>query len=78
MVNPGSVGLAGHTDDQPDPHAMEAGSPHARYEVLSHGEQGWTVEQIAVAYDWSRAAREARERGRADWAEWIESGRARP
>jgi len=75
VVNPGSVGLAAYTDDQPYPHAMESGSPHARYAVLSHTERGWTVEQVAVAYDWSRAAEAARERGRPDWAEWIETGR---
>ncbi len=33
-VNPGSVGLPAYTDDAPWPHAMEAGSPHARYAVL--------------------------------------------
>jgi len=30
MLNPGSVGLPAYDDDQPYPHVMEAGSPHAR------------------------------------------------
>lgn len=78
VINPGSVGLAAYNEVQPYPHAMEAGSPHSRYAILSYGERGWRVEQIAVSYDWERAAREASKRGRLDWAEWIRSGRARP
>lgn len=78
IVNPGSVGLPAYSDDLPYPHAMEAGSPHARYAVLSRVERGWIVEQIAVPYDWDRAAQVAAARGRADWAEWLRAGRAHP
>jgi putative phosphoesterase len=76
VVNPGSVGIPAYTDDLPFPHAMEAGSPHARYAVLSRQPEGWAVEQIAVPYAWDEAAAVARRNGREDRARWIESGRA--
>ncbi|MBX3064177.1 MAG: metallophosphoesterase family protein [Anaerolineae bacterium] len=80
VVNPGSVGMPAYTDDVPLPHKMEAGSPHARYAILTRtqvrGQNRWQVEQIAVTYDWHLAAEQARRRGRSDRAEWIESGRA--
>ena len=75
VVNPGSVGLPAYTDDRPHPHAMEAGSPHARYAVLEEREGGWTVELVAVPYPFQEAAATARRNGRADWAEWIATGR---
>jgi diadenosine tetraphosphatase ApaH/serine/threonine PP2A family protein phosphatase len=34
IMNPGSVGLPAYTDDWPFFHAMETGSPHARYTIL--------------------------------------------
>lgn len=82
VVNPGSVGLPAYTDEAPHPHAMEAGSPHARYAILERRPEagrtaeGWTVEQISVVYDWERAAAAARENGRPDWAAWLRTGRA--
>lgn len=78
VVNPGSVGLPAYTDDAPHPHAMEAGSPHARYAVLTKKPDGWTVTHAAVAYDWDRAATVAEENGRKDWSAWIRTGRAVP
>ncbi len=78
VMNPGSVGLPAYTDDLPYPHAMQTGSPHARYAVLAResGATGWQVEHVAVPYDWNKAAEVARRNGRADWAGWIASGRA--
>jgi predicted phosphodiesterase len=76
VVNPGSVGLPAYTDDAPYPHAMEAGSPHARYALLRRKAGQWQVEHVAVAYDWTAAARCAAEHGRADWAAWLRAGRA--
>lgn len=78
IVNPGSVGLQAYTDYIPHPHVMEAGSPHARYSVVSRGEAGWRVENVAVPYDWKAAARAAREHERPDWADWLTTGRAAP
>jgi diadenosine tetraphosphatase ApaH/serine/threonine PP2A family protein phosphatase len=75
VVNPGSVGLPAYTHDAPFPHAMEAGSPHARYALLERREKGWMVEHRAVPYDWRTAADTARRNGRADWARWLSTGR---
>jgi predicted phosphodiesterase len=76
-VNPGSVGLPAYEDDAPFPHAMEAGSPHARYAVITRSGNDWSVELVAVPYEWESAAHIALERGRADRAHWIRTGRAR-
>ena len=75
VINPGSVGLPAYTEDHPWPHVMEAGSPHARYVLLTHGPDGWEIEQILVPYPWKEAAARALHNGRPDWAEWIEKGR---
>ncbi|HEY0783048.1 MAG TPA: metallophosphoesterase family protein [Thermoanaerobaculia bacterium] len=75
-VNPGSVGLPAYTADLPHPHVMEAGSPHARYAILEKTDEGWRVEHVAVPYAWNEAAAVAKKNGRADWAAWIETGRA--
>ncbi len=75
VVNPGSVGLPAYVDESP-PHAMEAGSPHARYAVLDRVRGGWAVEQIAVPYNWDGAADMALRHQRADWAHWLRTGRA--
>lgn len=77
VINPGSVGLPAYTADSPHPHAMESGSPHARYVLLSREAESWRVEHVAVPYDWKTAAEAARRNGRPDWAEWIETGRAK-
>jgi predicted phosphodiesterase len=74
VVNPGSVGMPAYDEDQPYPHVMEAGSPHARYAILSSTAAGWQVEQIAVPYDWNAAAAVALANGRADRARWIATG----
>ncbi len=76
IVNPGSVGLPAYADDEPFPHAMEAGSPHARYAILEGTGVGWRVEHVAVPYDWESAATAAEARGRPDWAAWLRIGRA--
>ena len=75
VVNPGSVGLPAYDDDDP-PHAMETGSPHARYALLERTPVGWDVEQVTVPYDWEAAARCAEHVGRPDWAAWLRTGRA--
>jgi putative phosphoesterase len=75
IVNPGSVGLPAYHDDRPFPHAMEAGSAHARYALLERGGDDWRVEHIALAYDWKAAAAAANRNGRPDWALWLAHGR---
>src|SRR5260370_22496211 len=56
IVNPGSVGLQAYTDDLPLPHAMQAGSPHARYAILTRHKTGWRVERLSLIYDRNRPA----------------------
>jgi predicted phosphodiesterase len=76
IVNPGSVGLPAYTDDLPFSHAMEAGSPHARYVILTNTEYGWQIENILVPYDWKKAASMALSHQRPDWASWLTTGQA--
>jgi diadenosine tetraphosphatase ApaH/serine/threonine PP2A family protein phosphatase len=76
VIDPGSVGLPAYRDDLPFPHAMEAGSPHARYSVVTADGPGLEVLNVAVAYDWDAAAREAERNGRPDWAACLATGRA--
>lgn len=71
-INPGSVGLQAFTDDRPHPYNVSNGDPRARYAVLHDGE----VEFRRVAYDHRAAARKAVAEGFADWACWLETGRA--
>ncbi|MCP4664035.1 MAG: metallophosphoesterase family protein [bacterium] len=76
VVNPGSVGLPAYVDDEPFPHVMETGTPHARYAVVSEVSGGWRVEDVAVPYDWQTAAAVALKNGRPDWVEWLRTGQA--
>jgi predicted phosphodiesterase len=75
MVNPGSVGLPAYDDVLPEPHLVEAGSPHARYAFLRREGERWTVEHVAVPYDHDAAADRARENGRPDWEIALRTGR---
>lgn len=77
IVNPGSVGLPAYADAGPPAYAMEAGSPEARFALVEERREGWTVEHVAVPYDHESAARAAASHGRADWADWLRTGRAR-
>jgi predicted phosphodiesterase len=76
VVNPGSVGLQAFSEDAPVPHAIETGSPHARYAIVEGGDGDWRVVHVAVSYDWEAASRTAEHNGRSDWAEWLRTGRA--
>ncbi len=76
VVNPGSVGMPAYTDDTPVPHAIESGTPHARYAVLTRGPGGaWSAELRAVAYNWDQAAQQAMANGRPAVARWTATGR---
>jgi predicted phosphodiesterase len=75
IANPGSVGCPAYTDDHPVSHAVETGTPHARYAIVRVGPDGIDVEHVAVLYDWAEAAREAEANGFPDWARWIATGR---
>lgn len=75
VVNPGSVGVPAYDDDQPYPHVMESGSPHARYAVLDDHDRGsWTVSFELVEYDHVGAAADARAHGMSDIADALLTG----
>ena len=78
VVNPGSVGLPAFDDDHPHAHAMETGSPYARWAVVERVDAGWQVQQRLTAYDWQAAARRAEANGRGDWVDALLSGPRRP
>ena len=75
VVNPGSVGLPAYTDDHPWPHAVETGSPDARYAMLARTASGWQAQLRRVAYDHGAAARLAEANDRPDWARALRTGR---
>jgi len=74
VVDPGSVGLPAYSDDQPYPHVMETGTPHARYAVVERRSHGWVVADRAVPYDLQAAVHSALQNGRPDWARWLGTG----
>jgi diadenosine tetraphosphatase ApaH/serine/threonine PP2A family protein phosphatase len=67
VVNPGSVGCPRYADNE-DAHLAEAYTPHARYAIATQRGGQWTIESIALAYDWSAVAARAVANGRPDWA----------
>jgi len=75
VVNPGSVGLQAYDAVHPQPHKVESGSPHARYAIVQKRNHQWSVELIAIVYDWERMAQLAQQQGRADWATALRTGR---
>jgi len=74
IVNPGSVGIQAYEGHHPIPHTLELGSPHARYAMAERTASGWTVELIAVPYDWEAAARLAERHGRPEWVQPLRTG----
>ena len=74
VVNPGSVGLPAYDDDQPFPHQMEAGTPHARYALVERTATGWVATLQMVAYDWNHAACLAEANGWPAWARAVRTG----
>ncbi|MBU0595934.1 metallophosphatase family protein [Candidatus Bipolaricaulota bacterium] len=77
VVNPGSVGCPAYSDDTPIPHAVENGTPHARYAIVTSDEGLAQAELVAVPFDWNAAADEARGNGFPDWSHWLRTGRVR-
>jgi predicted phosphodiesterase len=78
VVNPGSVGWPAYADDDPYPHVMEAGTPHARYAIVDDTSGTWQAVFHAVDYDWQRAAQIAERNGRSDVAHSLRTGRCGP
>jgi predicted phosphodiesterase len=75
VVNPGSVGLPAYRDDRPCPHAVETGSPDARYAIVERAGGGWRAELVSVPYDHGAMAALARANSRHDWAVALATGR---
>jgi predicted phosphodiesterase len=75
IINPGSVGMPAYQADFPYPHAMESGSPHAKYAILTRLDGLWYIEHVLVPYAWEKAVQAAQTRGRDDWAWWLKSGK---
>lgn len=74
IVNPGSVGGPGYSDDKPYEHRVETGTPLASYAIIE-GEAGrWSVDFRLVPYDHMAMSRMAAERGRAGWASALATG----
>ena len=74
VLNPGSVGCPSYDDPGADPHVSEAGSPHARYAILTIHEQHISAEMLAVIYDWTVAAARAEKNERPEWAYGLRTG----
>jgi diadenosine tetraphosphatase ApaH/serine/threonine PP2A family protein phosphatase len=64
IVNLGSVGAPGCEDDDPAPHVMEAGAPHAAYAIAERTKAGWSAAFHHVVYDWGAMSRLAASNGR--------------
>jgi hypothetical protein len=58
----------------PNASSLEPRSPHARYAILTQRGTRWSVEFLALDYDWDRAAARARETGFPKWAEALATG----
>ena len=64
ILNPGSVGCPSYDDPGAEPHVSESGSPHARYAVLTVGEQGSAeVDRRRIRLKEKRRAARAEEMG---------------
>lgn len=75
VVNPGSAGWPAYTDDHPAPHAIEAGTPHARFSTAARRDDGaWTVSEHAIAYDVDEAVALAESNQRPDVAYALRTG----
>lgn len=78
VANPGSVGLPAYEDDLPAYHAVETGTPHARYLTAECVEGRWRVELHAVSYEFELSARKAEAAARPTWAHALRTGRVMP
>ena len=75
IVNPGSVGLPAYDDIHPYPHAVETGSPDARYAIVERSEGVWNSTLVAVRYGHEAMASLALAHQRPDWACALSTGR---
>ncbi|MEM7719952.1 MAG: metallophosphoesterase family protein [Pseudomonadota bacterium] len=74
IVNPGSIGCPAYDDDVPVYHHMETGTPNASYAIVEDVQDDWIVTFRSVPYPTAYASSLARENGRQDWAQALETG----
>jgi predicted phosphodiesterase len=74
VVNPGSVGLPAYDDIHPVPHAIETGSPDARYALVEKIQGRWAASLLSVPYDNKSMAQLAHLRGRPEWEHALLTG----
>jgi predicted phosphodiesterase len=74
VVNPGSVGWPAYLGEEPYPHEMAAGTPHARYALVDDASGRWEAEFRSVEYPWEKAAEMAESFGRPDVAQALRTG----
>jgi diadenosine tetraphosphatase ApaH/serine/threonine PP2A family protein phosphatase len=74
IVNPGSVGCPGYRDTHPFLHVMEAGTPDARYAILTAVGDDWQVTFRHVPYDHDAMAALARRNGQPELAAALATG----
>ena len=68
VVNPGAVGGPRYAGNA-RPERNEAGSPHARYAIATLDRGCWSIEHLALAYDWNAVAARAVSVGFSDWGD---------
>lgn len=74
IVNPGSVGHPAYSDDHPYPHAIQSGSPDARYAIVEQHQGAWVATLITVPYGYQAMAALARQQQRLDWERALLTG----
>lgn len=75
VINPGSVGLQAYESEVPCEHKIENNTPDASYVILDIQDDEYNIELVKVAYDYEKAALMAEEKGRADWAYVLRTGK---
>ncbi len=67
IVNPGSVGCPRYVDYD-KPATAECGSAHAHFAMATKTNKRWSVDLVALDYDWSKVAQQAIQNGHPSWA----------
>lgn len=78
VLNPGSVGLQAYLGEEPVPHGVQNGTPHARYAIVERRGAHWNARFCSVAYDWHGMQQLAANCGRDDWAWALATGTLPP
>lgn len=74
ILNPGSVGCPGYTDDAPYDHVVQTGTSAACYAVVETSPNGWITSFRHVPYDPTRMIELAKAADHPHWVERLASG----